>query len=228
METNAIKTIETHTDELIGAFKLINEIVTGQELRTIKEFIQTTDEARQKDLSNLEQKIENALAKIREDAMAISADLRHTKTDMKADRKKGNEEITKALDQIQKTSRDMKQIVGATETSISVLTQEHFQRFAEIESRVTQCENESTARRKENDRLALSLSNAAQSLATRHTEAPSTSISPTKQIDKILTKLDDSKPEAKDKGSGKNERPGLDAVLIKVNGTPPILVPNSE
>ena len=228
METNTIKTIETHADDLISAFKLINEIFNGQELCTIKELIQTTDKARQEDLSNLQQKMESALAKIREDAMAISADLRHTKADMKADRKKGSKEITTALDQMQKASKDIKQEISATETNISVLAQEHFQRFAEIESRVTQCENESTARRKENDRLALSLSNAAQSLASRHTEPLSFATSSAKQVDKILTKFDDSKPEAKDQGSEKNEMTEIDAVLVAIDDLPPLVEQNSE
>ena len=118
MDTNATKTPEMQTDELMNALNQISDIIIGPELRSLKEYIRSTDEARQLEVSNLEQKMESALAQIREDAMAISADLRHTKTDLEADRQKWQEEIADANSRLEKTSEELDHQIETLETTL--------------------------------------------------------------------------------------------------------------
>ena len=228
MEKSAIKTPETHSAEMIDALKLISEIVVGPEMRLLKDFIRTTDESRQLDLANMDQKTESALAKIREDAMAISADLRHTKEAMETDRKKWNEEIADVRKQMDKIGEDLTNKTDTTktalltnltqlkeqiETNISNLTEDQVKRATDIEGRITQCENESNARRKENSRLAKSLSIAAQSLVIGNPEPSSMSTTNRKQVETLLTKMDGDEPDGKDDSSDKKEMPDFDAVF---------------
>lgn len=224
MDTNATQTPELQNDELVNALKLISDLIIGPELRSLKDYISSADEARQLDVSNLEQKMESALAQIREDAMAISADLRRTKTDMETDSQKWQDEIADANSRMEKTSEELAHQIETLETTLQTnltklkdqfktevynLTEDHNQRFIVVEGRITRCENESTARKNENNRLAQSLTSAAQSLATGPGEDAATVKDTMKQVDSILSGLDEVKPE-------NNDMPDFDAVINKV------------
>ena len=224
MDKNAVMTPETHSDELVDALKVICDIIIGPELRLIKEYVTSTNESLTLDHSTLGQKMESALATIREDAMAISADLRNTKLDMETERKKWQEEITTISNLHQESSDNLSKKVNSTEntlatnvtklrenmkTSLVHLTQDHTQRFSAIENRLVQCEEKSSVLQDENMRLMRRLNSAAQSLVTGEPEGSPAQPSSQKQVDNLLTELDEGQPASATKAAENVPSPGV-------------------
>jgi hypothetical protein len=210
MEISAGQIPEPKTDELLEALKVISGIIAGPELRSIKDFVRMTDEARQAEQAAFEQKMESALAQIREDAMGISADLRHTKENIESDRRKWHEDIASVRDILEKARKDLSDQVANTVMTMQAEAtrlqeqieatqikhqQDSNERISAMENRVAQCENEGNARRAQNSRLAKSMRVAAQSLVAGAAEDAYTTENFGEQVDTILSALDDKTEE---------------------------------
>lgn len=209
MEKNAVMTPETHPDELVEALKVVCDIIIGPELRLTREYVTSTNESLSLDHANLGQKVESALATIREDAMAISADLRKTKLDMEAERKKWHEELREISNQHQDSLDNLSKKINSTENTLATnvtklrenmktnlvnITQEHTRRFTAIEYRLAQCEEKSSALKDENMRLMRRLNSAAQSLVTGEPDGSHAQPSSQKQVDNLLNDMEESRP----------------------------------
>lgn len=205
-----LKTLETHSEELVEAIQLISDIIIGPELRVIKEYVTSINESLSLDHANFGQKMDSALATIREDALAISADLRKTKLEMESECEKWDEEITNLSKQHQDSSENLSKKINATENSLATnvtkfrehvkasltdLAQEHANRFTAIEDRLVQCEEKSSLLKEENTRLMIRLTNAAQSLATVVAESPAAPPSSNEQAETLLSEVKEKQAE---------------------------------
>ena len=230
MDKNVTKTPETHSEELVDSLKLICDIIIGPELRLIKDYVGEINESLSLDHSNLEQKVEGALATIREDAMAISADLRKTKLEVESDGKEQHEKINGIENQVQRFGNDLSNKINASENTLATnitklrehmkinafnLTQDHAQRFTALEERVAQCEDVNSGLKEENIRLTNRLTNAAQSLVTGANKvAPAPTLS-RNQVEDLLTEMDEgqAEPVAEDARSGPDHRVSKDSTV---------------
>lgn len=235
MDKNAVKTPETRSDELVEALKLISDILIGPEMRIIREYVTSINESLSLDHANFGQKMDNALATIREDAMAISADLRKTKLEMDSERKKWEEEITNLSKQYQDSSENLSKRINATEntlatnvtklrehmkTSLFDLTQEHSHRFTAIEDRLVQCEAKSSLLKDENMSLMRRLTSAAQSLATVAAESSAAQQSSNEQVENLLNEVEEKQPEPEMKSDDKDRRPEVTQESTSKNSEP--------
>ena len=232
MDKNVAKTPETHSEELVDSLKLICDIIIGPELRLIKDYVGSINESLSLDHANLENKMDGSIATIREDAMAISADLRKTKLEAESDRNDLHERIKGIENQFQEFGNDMSNKINATENRLATnitklrdhmkinsfnLTQDQAQRFTTLEERLAKCEEAHSTLKEENIRLTNRLASAAQSLVTGANEVAPAPTSSSNQVENLLNEVDEgqAEPVSKDAGSGPDHRVSNDSTSNK-------------